>query len=449
MRNVCRFFPGGSAFALVLAIGPILPICAVAAPSVYPTGVTIHDKDAYATDIMFSASDGNTYLIDMTGKVLKNWPNKGEPAAIVDPALVGGRKGVAGLQLARADGTTMPQFAGVGLIPGMAIDKVNKTFGLVTWDGKRLWQWDGPDSVGAALQHHDWGKLPSGNMLILSNRVINHARFADRKIVDDMIYEVDPTGKVVWSWSATDHLDEFGFTPEQLKLVENADSPDYLHLNAASALGPNHWEKAGDKRFAANNIIISSRNANFVAIIDRESGHIVWNIGPNYRGQSRADRYKVPRPIDQTSGQHDPHMISEGLPGAGNILLFDNEGDAGYPSVQRPVLGGSRVLEIDPSSKQVVWQYIGSMSGRPDWTFFSPFVSSVQRLPNGNTLIDEGANGRFFQVTPAGKIVWEYVSPYWGPALDSGGGGRSNVIYRAQAVPLSWIPADSDTASTQ
>jgi hypothetical protein len=24
-------------------------------------------------------------------------------------------------------------------------------------------------------------------------------------------------------------------------------------------------------------------------------------------------------------------------------------------------------------------------------------------------------NGRFFQITPAGEIVWEYVSPYLGP----------------------------------
>ena len=429
------------ALALTLAATSILSGPAGAEPSVYPTGVTIHDKDAYSTDIMFSAADGNSYLIDMDGKVVKTWPYKGDPSMIVDPGLIGGRKGVAGLPIAKAQSSTVPQLAGIGLIPGMATKEGNKTFGLVDWNGNILWQWDGPPSVGAALQHHDWERLPNGDMLILSDRVIADPRFGDRKIVDDMVYEVSAAGKVEWSWSATEHLNEFGFTPAQLKLAEGTKDADYLHLNAASALGPNHWEKAGDTRFAAGNVIISSRNANFVAIIDHKTGHVVWRIGPNYPGQPPMGDNKVPRPIDQTSGQHDPHMIPEGLPGAGDILLFDNEGDAGYPSAQRPLLGGSRALEINPSTKQIVWQYDGSMSGRPNWTFFSPFIGGVQRLPNGNTLIDEGANGRFFQVTSAGKIVWEYVSPFIGRAPGPPG-TRGNLVYRAQAVPQSWIPDD-------
>ena len=36
----------------------------------------------------------------------------------------------------------------------------------------------------------------------------------------------------------------------------------------------------------------------------------------------------------------------------------------------------------------------------------------MQRLPNGNTLITEGSDGRVFEVTPDHKIVWEFVSPY-------------------------------------
>jgi len=55
--------------------------------------------------------------------------------------------------------------------------------------------------------------------------------------------------------------------------------------------------------------------------------------------------------------------------------------------------------------KEIVWQYTGESSGRPVWSFFSSFVSSAQRLPNGNTLIDEGMNGRIFQITRDGDIV--------------------------------------------
>jgi hypothetical protein len=34
------------------------------------------------------------------------------------------------------------------------------------------------------------------------------------------------------------------------------------------------------------------------------------------------------------------------------------------------------------------------------------------RLPNGNALIAEGMHGRIFQITPSGRVVWEYLTPY-------------------------------------
>ena len=50
------------------------------------------------------------------------------------------------------------------------------------------------------------------------------------------------------------------------------------------------------------------------------------------------------------------------------------------------------------------------------WNFFSPRISNAERLPNGNTLINEGTFGRFFEVTPQGDVVWEFVNPHFGPA---------------------------------
>ncbi len=66
------------------------------------------------------------------------------------------------------------------------------------------------------------------------------------------------------------------------------------------------------------------------------------------------------------------------------------------------------MLEIDPDTKEIVWEYKGS----PVDTFFSPRISGAQRLPNGNTFICEGRHGRLFEVTPDGDIVWEFVSPH-------------------------------------
>jgi hypothetical protein len=138
-------------------------------------------------------------------------------------------------------------------------------------------------------------------------------------------------------------------------------------------------------------------------------------------------------------------MIPEGLPGAGNILIFDNQGQGGYPPAQTDPLAGTRVVEINPVTKQIVWQYSGRTSQHTDWSFYSPIVGSAQRLPNGNTLIDEGTDGRVFQVTPAGDIVWEYISPYKMPVpltpLPGRKGIKAHFRYRAQAVPYDWVPA--------
>jgi len=116
--------------------------------------------------------------------------------------------------------------------------------------------------------------------------------------------------------------------------------------------------------------------------------------------------------------------IPEGLPGAGNILVFDNGGLAGYPLVSRFY---SRVLEFNPITLDLVWKYEA-----PD--FFSYYISGAQRLPNGNTLIDEGSVGRIFEVTPAGEKVWEYIEGAGMQFL-----GR---VYRAYRVPPEWVPGN-------
>jgi len=154
--------------------------------------------------------------------------------------------------------------------------------------------------------------------------------------------------------------------------------------------------------------------------------------------------------VDQISGQHDAHFIPAGLPGAGNLLVFDNQGEAGYPPAPLTVIGGSRVLEIDPIKKEIVWQYIGLDSGDPGWTFKSTHISNARRLPNGNTFINEGQYGRLFQVTPKGEIVWEYVNPFPRRATDPAD-GRVSVnyqVYRAQPVPYDWAPAGTPHSET-
>jgi hypothetical protein len=201
---------------------------------------------------------------------------------------------------------------------------------------------------------------------VLANLTHPVAGFDQPQVLDDVVYEVDTKGGVVWTWTASEHIEEFGFAPDELKLVRASKSADYLHVNDLKPVGPNHWFDAGDKRFDPDNLIFDSRNANFIAIIDRKTGKIVWTLGPHFPAipeTGTATNRGVPRPVDQISGQHDAQVIPAGLPGAGNILLFDNQGEGGYPPAPLTVTGGSRILEIDPVRKEIVWQYTGAEVG--------------------------------------------------------------------------------------
>lgn len=446
--------------SIALAAGMMLAMSAVAAPSVHPTGVTRYEPDrAWNGYVLFTGQDKKTRLIDMNGNEVKQWPYEGFPPVLLDPALTKGKKGNVLLQLAQLPGV---QQAGNGL--------GNKAIGEVDWNGNVLWQWgagsqdayasasvdSGGAPGGAAKQHHDWRRLANGNTLVLANKVHAVPGFAARALLDDVIYEVTPDGRIAWQWTASEHLNEFGFSPEALKLVKaaqpkhGAQAVDWLHINDMAVVGPNKWHKGvdgkpGDERFNPDNIVIDSREANFIAIIDRKTGKVVWTLGPDFPAIAGT---KVPRPVDQIIGQHDAHIIAEGLPGAGNLLVFDNQGEAGYPKVSPGIFPHSRVLEIDPVKKEIVWQYTAVDSRQPAWSFYSAFISSARRLPNGNTLIDEGMNGRFFQVTPQGDIVWEYVSPYYGTSAVGGNGKQvdTNWVYRAQPVPYDWVPEGTPRA---
>jgi hypothetical protein len=81
---------------------------------------------------------------------------------------------------------------------------------------------------------------------------------------------------------------------------------------------------ASDARFHPDNLIWGSREANIIAITDRKTGNITWRLGPAYDGS------EAERKLGWIIGQHHPHIIPRGLPGEGNLLVFDNGGWAGY-----------------------------------------------------------------------------------------------------------------------
>jgi hypothetical protein len=426
--------------ALAGAVALLLVLPAQAGPSIFPTGTTRYDPaKAYNSFVLFTGGDNIARLIDLNGNSVHEWKDASSHSTLIDPALIGGQRGHVFVTLEMTEGQ------GTDLVPGQISRRIARTVGELDWDGKVVWSFGDKAPGGAARQHHDWARLPNGNTVILANLVHPVKGFKHPQVLDDVVYEVNPAGEVVWKWVASEHLTEFGFTPQELKRIRNAEIADYFHVNNLKVVGFSRWYAAGDQRFHPDNLLFDARNANVIAIIERKTGKIVWTLEPHFPPLSvegQASR-QVPRPVDQISGQHDAHIIPEGLPGAGNLLVFDNQGVAGYPPASVPRTGGSRVLEIDPVTKQIVWQYSGESSGGPAWSFRSTNISAARRLPNGNTFIDEGQSGRLFQVTAQGEIVWEYVNPYFRTDKDAltGRPTANNQLYRGQPVPYDWVPA--------
>lgn len=254
------------------------------------------------------------------------------------------------------------------------------------FDGNLVWEYKSEEPF-----HHDIQQLENGNIIAMRRievppqRMISvtDPQLRNLRFRSDEIIEVSRDKELVWSWKAHDEISpascgKFPCPPPVKKEKERKRQYDWTHTNTAIPLPENRWYREGDTRFKPGNILIMPRNLSTAMIVDKESGEIVWDYQGDYKGG--------------LSYGHEPHMIPEGLPGAGNILIFDN----GFKR------NTSYILEINPVTKEVVWVYDAGKR------FFSKVAGSMQRLPNGNTLISEDVRGRAFEVTPDKKIVWEY-----------------------------------------
>ena len=308
-------------------------------------------------------------------------------------------------------------------------------------DGKAVW------TCSQGRTHHDALKMPNGNVLLLSQqrKTVREAIAAGADpdfipadgLVVPHVVEAKPVEwaaancEVVWEWSAWDHLIQ-DFDPGKANHGVVAEHPELIDVNfRLSSTTPSDldWAHANglDYNPDLDQIVLSPRHFSEVWIIDHSTttaeaaSHGGGRSGKGgdllYRwGNPQA--YRAGTPDDQRLfWQHNPQWIAPGLPGAGNILIFNNGHESGdfsrdYSSVDEiapPVDGanyrltpGSAYSPVEP-----VWVYTAPTPS----DFFAEFISGAQRLPNGNTFICDGPRGTLFEVTPSGRTVWKYVNP--------------------------------------
>ena len=384
--------------------------------------------------------DTHSYLIDMEGNVVHSWDSPSISGMGVDLLPNG--------HLLRQRMLENPAFMGSG--PGGCIEEY-------TWDGTLVWTHQVSDD--RELTHHDFEPLPNGNILLtVWNKVTKDEMIASGRnpltifgaaMLIDSIREIQPLPKsgaeTVWEWKATEHLVQ-DIAPTKANYGDPAQHPELIDVNFASDVYYD-WLHVNGVAYNAglDQIVISVHSFNEIWIIDHSTtaeevqGHSGGNGG---RGGDLLYRWGNPQAYRQGGaaermlyGQHDPQWIPAGFPGAGHLTLFNNLAGSKYSQQF------SSVIEIDPplnpdgsysltdgayGPAEPLWAYTAD----PPGSMFSMIISSAQRLPNGDTLICVGDEGRFLQLNAANEQVWTYTNTM--PA------GGSFSVFRAKRYPADY-----------
>ena len=235
--------------------------------------------------------------------------------------------------------------------------------------------------------HHSIHVADDGNIWTLSRRYYEEpvAKFPGMRprFEDNLVLEASPEGEVLREISLLEILyanDLIGsLFPTGNGLVDGYTMEDVLHTNDVEILSRD--DAPAFPLFEAGDALVSFRNLNLLIVFDPDAGVVKWSqTGPWLR-------------------QHDPDFLPDG-----RILVFDNRDDG----AESRLLGGSRLLAVDPVTREVETIY----EGTPEEPFFTSGRGEADVLDNGNFLVTETGAGRVFEVTPDGAIVWSFIHRY-------------------------------------
>ena len=380
----------------------------------------------------------STYLINNCGEVVNSWTSEHDSGGacylLEDGSLARGCK-------------MSGAFSGGGI--GGRIERK-------AWTGELLWELDWANDE--THHHHDFAWMPNGHVLVLAwefksaSDAADVGRTSPQVMWPESIFEIEPTlpvgGNVVWEWHAWDHL-----VQEVDQALPNygspADYPNRLDVNYANVGGggpgsgnSGDWMHANAVNYnpTLDQIAISSRRFNEIWIVDHgtsteeaagPAGDLLYRYG-NAEAYGRGDAE------DRVLfGQHDVQWIPEGHPQAGQLMVYNNGNDrpgcqCSTIDVWSPPLMADGTYDIPTQEAMGPAGFGWTYPAVPNAEFYSPNISGVQPLPNGNHLICEGAYGHLFEVTLEGELVWDYVNPEGNAGVfPQGTEPLQNAVFRA------------------
>ncbi len=235
---------------------------------------------------------------------------------------------------------------------------------------------------------HEFLRLENGNALLLSyvSRQFDMRPLGGREdalVYDPVVVEITPEGETIWEWHGVDHLS-----------VANTTSGPDVYLDAAPPVHVDYAHPNALSVFPDGNLLLSLKHMDCVLKIDRESGQVLWTIGGPHCSKNEFTFFNDPH--HGFSHQHTTRILPNG-----NLLLFDN-GTLHDEQISRAV---EYALDEKNRTAELIWSYSNGQ--------FSHAQGSVERLPNGNTLIGWGFATQPFvsEITPDGQIALEMNLP--------------------------------------
>lgn len=235
---------------------------------------------------------------------------------------------------------------------------------------------------GYGVDEHELQVLADGTYLLvaLGTETVDMSRYlvganTAASVTEQVIQEFTPAGELIFQWRAWDHFD----VRDQQQFINILGTGfDFTHINAIDIDTDGH-------------ILISSRNTSEITKINRDTGEIIWRLGGAH------NQFKfLNDPLNGTRNQHAVRMVT-----TNHYTMFDN-GNLHSPSVSR---GVEYVLDTTNMTATIVWQYPKATTP----SLFSFYMGDVQRLPNGNTLIDWAVGNlpKLTEVRPDGSKAFE------------------------------------------
>jgi len=195
----------------------------------------------------------------------------------------------------------------------------------------------------------------------------------DQLVAGHTLLRQSGSGATEFLWNAWDHLSiaDWVFIPPDLASYPTI---DFDHPNSLAI------DRDG-------NYVVSFAGLGEIACIDAVTGQLLWRFG------GRHNQFTIlGDPLGGFGFQHDVRVLQNG-----DLLFFDN-GLAHAPPQSRAV---QYHLDLSAMTATLTWEY------RHDPPIFAPFVGSVQRFQDGNTLVGFGPAAIMTEVTPTGQVLWE------------------------------------------